>query len=531
MQNHCSRTYFLAILALTASGCNRDDATDREVALSGPQLVASLAELSHAESQPPVPRTKPSEEIRRFCGDCHALPHADRFERDVWYSRIRLGYEYYVTSGRTDLVPPPFETVLRYYRENAPAKIVFPEPPAVDADWVARFAITKMDWKDAGYITPAVSSIRWLELMAPGESHLIVTDMRDGSVSLVNPDPQNHMRKVLCRIGNPAGVTPCDFDLDGHQDLVVSDLGSSRPSDHQLGKVVLLRRVPESTEFEQIVLLEGVGRVADVAVGNFAGDERTDLIVGEFGSRYTGGIRLLINRSESDRNPVFTTRVLDSRPGTVGLPVHDWNEDGDLDFAALISQEHESIELFINHRDRFDMHTLFLGPDLSYGSSGIEVVDLDQDGDQDILFTNGDSLDNNYANLSHGVGWLENVGQLRFEHHRLVDLPGAFRALASDMDGDGDLDIVVTAYLPGQIKPISLRNSRPVAILLLEQTRPLQFVRHVLERGTPRYPALEVADFNHDGKMDFAVGALSIGGEIPGSPASQLPRLTVWSRR
>jgi hypothetical protein len=99
------------------------------------------------------------------------------------------------------------------------------------------------------------------------------------------------------------------------------------------------------------------------------------------------------------------------------------------------------------------------------------------------------------------------------------------------MDNDDDLDIVVTAYLPAKIKPIALRHSRPVAILLLEQTQSLQFVPHVLERETARYAALEVADFNHDGKMDFAVGALSYGDETPGSPASQLPRLTVWSSR
>jgi hypothetical protein len=289
--------------------------------------------------------------------------------------------------------------------------------------------------------------------------------------------------------------------------------------------------LPGSTDFEPIVLLEGIGRVADVAVGDFSGDQQTDLIVGEFGSRYTGGIRLLINRSESDSEPIFTTRLLDTRPGTIGLPAYDWNQDGNLDVAALISQEFESIELFINHQDRFDMHTAFIGPDPLYGSSGIELVDLDQDGDQDILHTNGDSLDNNYANLSHGVSWLENLGNLRFQHHRLVDLPGAFRALAADMDNDGDLDIVATAFLPAQVKPIALRHSRPVAILLLEQTQSLQFVPHVLERETARYPALEVADFNHDGKMDFAVGALSFGGETTGSPASQLPRLTVWSRR
>jgi hypothetical protein len=408
---------------------------------------------------------------------------------------------------------------------------VFPDPPAIDTDWVARFKTTKLDWKDAGYILPAVSSIAWLDLMAPGESHLVVTDMRDGSISLVNPDPEYRSRKVLGRVGHPARVTACDFDLDGQQDLVVSDLGSLRPFDHELGKVILLRRLPGSTEFEQTVLLKGVGRVADVAVGDFAGDEKTDLVVGEFGCRYRGGIRLLINRSETYSKPLFTTRQLDTRPGTVGLPTHDWNHDGKLDVAALISQEHESIELFINHQDRFDMHNVFVGPDPLYGSSGIELVDFDQDGDQDILHTNGDAFDNNYANLSHGVGWLENLGNLRFEHHRLIDLPGAIRALASDMDNDGDLDVVVTTFLPATIKPIALRNSKPVAILLLEQTESLQFVPHVLERETARYPALEVADFNQDGKMDFAVGAMHFDGEANGKPGSLLPRLTVWSSR
>jgi hypothetical protein len=113
----------------------------------------------------------------------------------------------------------------------------------------------------------------------------------------------------------------------------------------------------------------------------------------------------------------------------------------------------------------------------------------------------------------------------------LVDLPGAFRALASDVDNDGDLDIIATALLSAQIKPISLRHSNPVAILLLEQTQSLQFVPHVLERGTARYPALEIADFNRDGKMDFVVGALSLGSELSGGPAFHLPRLTVWSGR
>ena len=493
----------------------------------GAEFVSELEKQSQ-RSPTVVASTEPSNAIKRFCGDCHALPKPDRFERAAWHDRIRAGYEYYAKSARSDLEPPPLESVLQYYLHNAPNEMRFPTPPAVDQDWVDRFSISKLDWKEGGYVSPAITSITWVELMEPGQSQLIVTDMRDGSVSLVSPNSRS--RKLLCRLKNPARVTVCDFDRDGQQDFIVSDLGSMKPFDHPFGKVVLFRRLPSSTNFEPIVLLKDVGRVSDVVVHDFGGDEKMDLVVAEFGSRARGSVRLLINESESLNEPRFSTRFLDTRPGALELALWDWNRDGSLDLTTMISQEYETIELFIHdrHQNGFQQHTIYVAPDPLVGSSGIELVDLDQDGDQDIVYTNGDSFDNNWANPSHGVGWLENQGGFRFEHHRIIQIPGAFQATASDMDKDGDLDIVVTTFLPATILPESLRESEPVAIMILEQTEPLTFVPHVLEKGTARYPALEVADFNQDGKMDFAVGALLINGEKPGSRAIGLPRLTVW---
>ena len=478
-------------------------------------------------------RVEPSESIKRFCGDCHAVPKPDRFGRDRWHSKIRVGYEHYAKSGRSDLDPPSMDLVLQYYLAHSPRELQFPPPPEVNQGWVSRFTTTPLDWKDGNGSIPAISSITWTDLIEPGQSHLVVTDMRDGSVSLVNPDPASHSRKVLCRLEHPARVTVCDFDLDGHRDFIVSELGSMEPSEHRFGKVVLFRRLPESTDFESIVLLEKVGRVSDVAVHDFGGDEKPDLVVAEFGYEKQGGIRLMINQSASVGRPRFSTRFLDTRTGTLELALHDWNGDGSKGIAAMISQEHESIELFIHdrHLNRFQQRCIFLGTDPLFGSSGIELVDLDQDGDEDIVYTNGDSFDNNYANRSHGVGWLENLGDFRFDHHRLIELPGAFQAKASDMDNDGDLDLVVTAFLPDDILPMSLRNTQPVSIMMLEQTQPLTFVSHVLEKGTARYPSLEVADLNDDGKMDFVVGALILGRRNPESPASNLPRLTVWYAR
>jgi hypothetical protein len=40
-----------------------------------------------------------------------------------------------------------------------------------------------------------------------------------------------------------------------------------------------------------------------------------------------------------------------------------------------------------------------------FGLTGIQLVDLDRDGNIDILLTNGDSFDDQYAKPSHGVQW------------------------------------------------------------------------------------------------------------------------------
>lgn len=520
--------WLLLPLWLCLGGCQRSQRESTASSLSGTEIVARLSDSTARPPAEAVAFEEPSVAIVEFCSDCHALPKARTFERDVWYEEIRLGYEFYARSGRTDLSPPPLADVLRFYRSQAPQQIVFPARAELDPVWSARFTPTKLDWKDAGYITPGISSIAWVELMETGVSHLLVTDMRDGTISLVDPDPARTTRRIIGRVGSPARVTPVDFDADGLQDLLVSDLGSVKPFDHTLGKVVWLRRQADSLDFESITLCDQMGRVADCAVGNFRGDQKLDLVVAEFGHRRGGSIRMMTNLTEHIASPKFSQQVLDIRPGAIRLPVFDWNADGKLDFAAIVSQEYESIEIFLDQGTKFDMHTIFTANDLAFGSIGLEIVDLDQDGDMDLLHVNGDCFDNNYANLSHGLAWHENLGNLQFEYHRVVEMPGLYRALAGDMDGDGDLDIVAVANLPSQVKPISLRESEPVSILLLEQTESLTFVSHVLETGTARYPALEVADFNADGKLDFAVGAQLFDSDMPGTAAAKLPRLTVW---
>ncbi len=480
---------------------------------------------------PTFPRTDAVESrITAFCGNCHAMPSPASFARDAWHDEVLRGYEFYARSGLTHLDPPPIDVTVDYFRSRAPQELIFPEAVESVTPLRATFTIEKRTSDRHATVAPAIAHLRWTRLQTDELPVLLACDMSDGNVMAVDPNNEANSPSILARLNNPCHVEPCDLDGDDQTDLVVADLGSFVPDDHDWGRVIWLRRDAQRDTFEEITLASGLGRVADVQPGDLDGDGDTDLVVAVFGLHRTGQVMLLENTSEAGDTPVFASRRIDPRPGAIHVPVLDLDGDGRLDFLALISQEYECVEAFMNQGSEvssqgspiFLRKRLWTGPDLTFGSSGIEPVDLDQDGDLDVLYTNGDAFDNNYANPSHGIQWLENLGNQQFTYHRLADLVGAYRALAGDMDLDGDLDIVAVAWLPQQIKPASLRDRPLPSVVCLEQTEPGVFERHTLQVGAPRYATLELADFDGDGDLDFAVGSHM----TTTSPIS--PWLAIW---
>ena len=173
------------------------------------------------------------------------------------------------------------------------------------------------------------------------------------------------------------------------------------------------------------------------------------------------------------------------------MPIVDLNRDGKPDFVALISQQFEHVVAFVNRGagKGFRAETIFRAVVPVWGSSGIQMVDMDKDGDLDLLMSNGDSLDDFTVRPFHGVRWFENEGSYPWKQHDLAIMPGVHRAQAADMDGDGDLDVVAVAFLPNAEHPAfqlleRQGNLAPLTSLgWLEQTKPGVFVAHPLEQG------------------------------------------------
>ena len=366
---------------------------------------------------------------------------------------------------------------------------------------------------------PWITHLSIVDLDGDGLMDVVVCDAKLKQLSWIQQKPAGTYteHRIGSPIAAPAHVTPSDIDLDGDLDLLVADMGMIVPSNDKIGSVVVLENTGNE-QFSNRVLVERIARVTDVQPGDFDGDGDIDLAVGQFGYD-DGEIRWMENKG----NWEFESHNLLNVSGTIHTPVGDLDGDGDLDIAALVSQEWESVYVFENRGSgEFKTRRIYHSTNEDYGSSGMSLVDLDGDGDLDLLFTNGDAFD--YIPPAprpwHGVQWLENRGNLKFQFHRIGDLPGAFSATGADVDRDGDLDVVAVSAFNKWTDPSAQ------SMMWFENDGRQQFTAHDIVSSPTHLLVLDHGDLDGDGWVDFVSGGL-----YPYPPFNRMSRVMMWHNR
>lgn len=496
-------------------------ATAPAVYPSGPSGGSGRVAASGAQVDP---RMATEAEVRQRCGTvCHKFPPPDILPRAAW--RDELVRMQLIMDGVPEPagmmgaasamipLPPDMLRIQRFYESGAPEALPAHTPwPASTGTRVGfeRRAL-HMDGQP-GPSHPAIANVRLLDLDGDGRSEVVASDMRAGLVLAGVPAAGSSLR-AIAEVPHPSHIELVDLDKDGRQDLLVGDLGSFQPADHANGAVVWLRRSADG-RYTPIVLADKLGRVADVRAADFDGDGDLDLVAAVFGWRRSGSLVLLENRTTDWKSPQFVAAELDRRHGAIHVPVTDLNGDGKPDIVVLFAQEHETVAALINTgKGTFRTETIFEAPHPNWGSSGIDLVDIDKDGDLDVLHTHGDTFDDFILKPYHGVTLLENTGTYPYTARPIAALPGAHRAIAVDFDGDGDLDIAAAAMVAGGGGP---NEASLPGVVWIEQTAPHTWTRHAIAVGTPAYATLDVGDTDRDGRPDLVVGHFAFGPAMDG---------------
>lgn len=231
-------------------------------------------------------------------------------------------------------------------------------------------------------------------------------------------------------------------------------------------------------------------------------DGLTDWVVCGFGHE-TGGLFWL--KQQPDHR--FVKQVIRAIPGASQAVTGDFNADGWPDLMVLFAHADEGIWLFLNdQKGGFTERNILRFPPV-YGSTSFQLVDVNQDGQRDIVYTCGDNSD--YSKILkpfHGLYIYLNQGNFNYRQAYFYPINGCTKAVATDYDLDGDLDIMTIAYFA------DLRHNPAEGCVYFEQKTALQFQPHALPISSlGRWLCMDVNDWDQDGDPDVVLGNFSQG--------------------
>jgi len=236
--------------------------------------------------------------------------------------------------------------------------------------------------------------------------------------------------------------------------------------------------------FQPAVNVPTGARANGQILADLDGDGDRDLAVASSGA--TGTLDVIeLFRNDGGNFTAAGVVILGNGTGPTGLAAADFDGDGDLDLAVTLKNV-DRVQLVQN------FGSFAFTPGASVAAGGVEprqisAADMDGDGDADIVLSNRDS--STVSVLRNTAGVLTLVGAFTMGEEARDHAVG-------DFDGDGDLDVAVSS-----------NDTRQVAVLFNAGSGMLGAPTFLAVPAATRPDGLAAADMDGDGDLDLVVAA------------------------
>ncbi|MEM9161005.1 MAG: VCBS repeat-containing protein, partial [Verrucomicrobiota bacterium] len=332
----------------------------------------------------------------QHCANCHQFPEPDLLPERSWrymlsYMGFFLGVEDYDDlEGESDATLESIHARAGFVREAG----MFPGGSLIsEGDWALLKKYYFSNARDAGSVGMTSNAVAgemegfrvWssqYEMDTPLTS-LVYVDESSGHVLL--HDGRSERLTILDKRlrffdSHPApGVSLVDAVRKGEDALYLLSIGDLFASNIGKGFGEIQRvKVYDGIFLGLDIQLDGLHRPADFAFADMNEDGVEDVLVSNFGD-YTGNFTIYLGEREGGG---FKPEgiVLSEQPGIVKGEPYDFDGDGRLDVAVLMSAARENMSVFLNRGSgRFEREILWEAHS-AFGYVGFELRDFDGDG-------------------------------------------------------------------------------------------------------------------------------------------------------
>jgi hypothetical protein len=456
-----------------------------------------------------------------YCGSCHVYPEPSLLPKSTWRFETLpaiapfLGVDPFTGEGVRDtgntnpylpdhiypsepmVTPSEWQSIVDYYWYAAPDELTRDAPARgiiVDSmNFSAKVPEFNADTE------PVVTSVTFDEQ----SGYIYVSNFSNLGFYIFDRDLNKiHLSALESPLSDLILIKTDSASVDNT--FLATFIGSLYPSDAPYGSVRkgVFDPVLSEVVFDSVII-DNLVRPVGSQFADLNSDGTKEIIINEFGHR--GGSISWIDTDMEFGSP--EKQVLINTPGCIRSYILDFTGNGMKDIVSLCTQTDQAIYLFENEgNNRFNRVTL-LNFEITAGSSSFELVDFDQDGYFDILYTSGDNADfSQIFKPYHGVYIYLNDGENGYEKKWFYPLHGAYNAKARDFTGNGNLDIAAISYFA------DYENSPEEGFIFFSNEGNYNFTPyHHPSTRAGRWLTMDVADWTGNGKYDILLGNASAG--------------------